>query len=132
VYVQNRTRLTQFETLAVENGRVRVDRFDASRLSERGARALAADAGKIKASKPLVEITPRQARGIGSQAYSALLGDETSRSVHPPAEITALRGNNKLVSDIATFILNRTSGSACCSCSCSCWGSSSCSCSYVG
>jgi hypothetical protein len=132
VHMENRTEITRFTTFFYDNGEVRIDEFDRSRLDQVGVRRLAEDAGKIRASRSLVEITPRQVRTISNISFNTLVSDATSRTVHPPEEIAELRKNVGIISDISQFVLLRTSGSACCSCSCSCWGSSSCSCSYAG
>jgi hypothetical protein len=142
VEIKDRTEIVAFTHLAVVGGHVESHQLNANELPsytrpglavmEEHIKSLAERAGKIKAAKPLVEIDTRQVRSIAALTYNSLLGDSFSRSVHSEDEITKLRGNTQIVSEIGLFVLFRTSGSSCCSCSCSCWGSSSCSSSYGG
>jgi hypothetical protein len=140
VELKNHTEIVGFTHLAVTNGKLVTSKHGIKDLSEgrpTGSiaddhiQAVAERAGKIKTAKPLVEIDARQVRSLASISYNGLLGDSFSATVHDEREVAALRGNTSLVSEIALFVLFRTSGSSCCSCSCSCWGSSSCSSSYV-
>jgi len=140
VDLADRTNIVGFTHFAVANGKVVTSKHDIKELSyrdrkgeldDRHIRAFAEKVGKIKAKEKLIEIEAHQVRSLASIAYNSLLGDSFSQTVHNEAEVTALRGSNSVVSEIALFVLFRTSGSACCSCSCSCWGSSSCSSSYI-
>jgi hypothetical protein len=137
----DRTTIVGFTHFAVADGKVVTSKHDIKELSyregkgdldERHIKAFAEQVGKVKAKGKLIEIEAHQVRSLASVAYNSLLGDSFSQTVHDDKEITALRGSNSIVSEIALFVLFRTSGSSCCSCSCSCWGSSSCSSSYVG
>jgi hypothetical protein len=133
--------ITSFMHIAVSEGQVVTSEHSVEELTlpegrvgrqapEAHIRQFAERIGKIAAARPLVEIDVQQVRSLASIAYSSLLGDSFSKAIHTADEITALRGQNDLVSEIGLFVLFRTSGSSCCSCSCSCWGSSSCSTSY--
>ena len=132
--------ITGFTHLAVTGGRLVTSRHTTAELAgdQRGAslgephvRAFAERIGKVRAAKPLIEITPRQVRSLAAVSFNHLLGDSFSKSVHSATDIQELRGQTNIVAEIALFVLFRTQGSACCSCSCSCWGSSSCSSSAV-
>jgi len=141
VDIADRTRITGFTHLAVADGQVTFSQHDVGELRVGGPTMAAADdhlmamaeqAGRVRAARPLVEIDARQVRSLASVSYNRLLDDQFSRSVHDEQEISVLRASTGVINEIGLFVLFRTSGSACCSCSCSCWGSSSCSCSYVG
>lgn len=149
VDVDDRTRITEFTHLAVSDDGVVASRHSVEELRGMGekagggarpggpagddqVRAVAEQAGMVRARRPLVEIDARQVRSLASVSYSSLLADSFSQSVHDEREITALRESTNVVAEIGLFALFRTSGSSCCSCSCSCWGSSSCSSSYTG
>lgn len=132
--------ITGFTHLAVTGGRIVTSRHATSELSgdqragsssEQHIRAFAERIGKVRAAKPLIEITPRQVRSLAAVSFNNLLGDSFSKLVHSAEDIQELRGQTNIVAEIALFVLFRTQGSACCSCSCSCWGSSSCSSSAV-
>jgi hypothetical protein len=142
VEISGRTEITGFTHIAVSGDEVVTSTHDVEELrgdqpalitdADVHIKAMAEQAGRISAAKPLVEIEARQVRSLASIAYNSMLGDDFSHSVHDEDEITALRASTNIVAQIGLFVLFRTSGSACCSCSCSCWGSSSCSCSYIG
>jgi hypothetical protein len=130
------TEVVAFTHLAVSSGQVVSTRHTTAELTAAsGADPLTDDhiqrfaerIGKVQAAKPLIEIQPQQARTLATVSYNALLNDQFSRQVHSPTEINVLRGQSKIVAEIALFVMFRTQGSNCCSCSCSCWGSSSCS-----
>lgn len=133
VYLVNRIRIERFSTLAVnEEGQLVTAEFSTEALMNSKARGLVEQFGRVRTARPLIEITRRQARSMGSLTFNSLLVDPKSRTVHNEDEIKALRANSQIIAEISQFVLMRTQGSACCSCSCSCWGSSSCSCSYAG
>jgi hypothetical protein len=141
VDISDRTTITGFTHIAVSGDGVVTSTHGVGELrrAQPGAtdadmhiKALAEQAGRISARKPLVEIEARQVRSLASISFNSMLGDDFSHSVHDEGEIMALRASTNIVAEIGLFVLFRTSGSACCSCSCSCWGSSSCSCSYIG
>jgi hypothetical protein len=137
VEMKNRTEIVGFTHITATGGKVVKSKHSIKELArgqgaaETRIKAFAEKIGKVKAGRPLIEMEAHQVRSLASIAYNSLLGDQFSQTVHPGEEITKLRGNTDLVSEIGLFVLFRTSGSSCCSCSCSCWGSSSCSSSAV-
>jgi hypothetical protein len=121
--------VTGFTTFDAVKGKVVTSHHDAKALTSRGAQALQEEAGKVVAGQHLIEITRPQVHSISQTAFNSLIHDDFAKKEYSQQEIRGLAANTKIISEISTFVLLRTSGSACCSCSCSCWGSSSCSCS---